>query len=145
MGVWITCRSPAPNVIVLYRWRERGGKRKDRLKTGRWENQRTSGISQKNQGLIITAVRQSSVTRRQRDGESQKLSRYMTIKAQAIPLHANNVTAKQQQQQHQINESLWETGTPVTGQVSCAGDFPLQGVSQGDCMNEPWNRSWDRF
>lgn len=85
MGVWITCRSPAPNVIVLYRRNKRGQEKKKHWKG----NQRTISVSQKirlwQRGSISGACPESSMSQQQQHGESQKLSRYITNRAQAIP------------------------------------------------------------
>lgn len=135
MGVWITCRSPAPNVIVLYRLKERRREKKD------WKgNQRTNGVSQKirpwRRGLISRACPESSVSQRQRHGESQKLSRYITSKTQAIPADQDMNGAGQDSMPTTLLQNNTSTTMSMshygreksqhTWQVSCAGQFPLQ-------------------
>lgn len=82
IGVWITCRSPAPNVMVLY-WlkkREREGD-KEGIEN---ETGDPGVVLQKirlwRRGLISGANPESSVSQRQPHGQSQKLSRYITKK-----------------------------------------------------------------
>ncbi len=138
MGVWITCRSPAPKVIVLYRLGERQREKKDWK--GRWENQRTNAVSQKirlwQRALISCACPESSVSQRQRDGESHKLSRYITNKTHAIQADQEMNGAGQDSMPTTLLQNNTSTTVSMnlygrkksrhTWQVSCAGKFPLQ-------------------
>ena len=139
MGVWIICRSPAPNVIVLYRLTERRREKKDCKEGGEKTKElmlflRKSGSD--SVVLISRACPGSSVSQqRQRDGESQKLSRYITNKTQAIPADQDMNGAGQDSMPTTSLQN--NTGTTVsmrlygreknqhTWQVSCAGHFPL--------------------
>lgn len=67
IGVWITCRSPAPKVIVLYV-----------LKREREALVILGTSSSDNRVLISSVCPDSSVSQWQPHEESQKLSRYMT-------------------------------------------------------------------
>lgn len=171
MGVWITCRSPAPNVIVLYRLRDREGERKERLKVWCEKAREQMQLLRKISGLISCARPESSVSQRQRDGGSQKLSRYITNKTQAIQADRDMNGAGQdsmpttllqkQHQHHHVNEPLWEWEIPAhrcgRWQVSCAGHFPLQSnvrtkgkeTDQGESgwiiSLRPWSASWDNI
>lgn len=133
MGVWITCRSPAPNVIVLYRLRERRREKKDGR--GGWEKTKNECSFSENQAVTawFNQCPQSRVSQPQRDGESQKLSRYITNKTQAIPADQDVNGAGQDSMPTTLLQN--NTGTTVsmslcgrensqhTWQVSCAGDF----------------------
>lgn len=103
-------------------------------------NQRNNAVSQKirhwQRGLISYACPESRVSQRQIDGESQKLSRYITNKTQAIQadqdmngagLDSMPMTLLQINTSTTMSISLYgRKKTQHTWQVSCAGDFPLQ-------------------
>lgn len=91
IGVWITCRSPAPNVMVLY-WLKKREREAD--KEGIENETRDPGVVLQKirlwrRGLISGVNPESSVSQRQPHRQSQKLSRYITKKnkkkTQAIP------------------------------------------------------------
>lgn len=92
MGVWMTCRSPAPNVIVLCRLRKKKKKREKRDYKGGEKNNKDFVVfwGKKNQGFwqraLITVVRvwRAAWSATGRDGQrSQKLSKYITNQTQA--------------------------------------------------------------
>lgn len=148
MGVWITCRSPAPNVIVLCGTREKRKKDWEEGEAGREgvrgeENQGTNGVSQKTRVWQLQS--QLCVSQPQRNGESQKLSRYATNQTQAIPANQDVNGAGLQ---YDTSEPPGETEIPVTWQVifhcRLMSARLIRANCTGDSIRTMKQTSWDK-